>query len=102
MLKKQTKTLKAVKVGRDAPGYALRLTKTLHEEIKREADITGRSMNTVILMRLHHSYDGENAPTKVEDSARSYYTMSDTEKMIFAMIKKLPTDKQLALLSLLK
>lgn len=91
----------AVKVGRDAPGYALRMPKDLHEWIKRESDITGRSMNTVILTRLKQSYMGEKTSLRIEQPTRDYYALSDTEKTIFAMIKKLPTDKQLALLALL-
>lgn len=94
---------KDLKVGRDSPGYLLRLPSELREEIKREADISSRSMNSVILSRLLGSYGKEKKAHKVEEPARSmYYALSETEQTLFALLKKLPIERQLALITLLK
>lgn len=75
----------------------------MREELKREAQISDRSMNTVILRRLQESFGQEKKGYRVTEPDRSaYYAMSEIERTLFAMLKQLPLDKQMALLALLK
>lgn len=93
----------SLKVGRDAPGYLLRMPPEMRDELKREALIKDRSMNTVILRRLQESFGHEKKGHRVEQPDRTdYYTMSEMERTLFALLKRLPMEKQVALMTLLK
>lgn len=97
------KAQKTPRVGRDSPAYLLRLPAQLREELRREAEITDRSMNTVILRRIQGSYKTEKLTTYAKEPAVSdYYSLNETERTLFALLKKLSAERQLALISLLK
>jgi hypothetical protein len=98
---------KLTKVGREAPGYLLRLPQELKEELQKEANLNGRSMNSEILSRLQMSMEQQARLLKqgyrVEDAARSELAaLSDLERAFLAVARGLSPEKQLALISLFK
>lgn len=98
---------KLTKVGREAPGYLLRLPQELKEELQKAANSNGRSINSEILTRLQLSLDQQARLLKqghrIEDAARTELAaLTDLERAFLAVARGLPPEKQLALLSLFK
>lgn len=103
---KAEKTPASLRVGRDAPGFLLRMPKSMRTEAKRESELTERSMNTVLLRHIQRSMGLDKSPGthhKAEESSPpDYYMLNENERTLFVMLKKLSSEKQLALLTLLK
>lgn len=98
---------KSVKVGRDASRYLLRMPEELLHELRREADLNGRSVNSEILTRLQLTLAQQakllQTGHRIEDpAAAEYRAMSDMERALLNIAKKLSPEKQLALISLFK
>jgi hypothetical protein len=89
---------------RDINPFGLRMQAELKERLDREAKINGRSLNAEIVERLRVSLD---PPIRTEsgyraEQANSSYTpeISDIERQLLTIFRRLPVEKQLALLSL--
>lgn len=96
-------------VGREAPRYLLRLPIEVREALQKQANMNGRSVNSEIVHRLITSLDRQ---TEVEQKGymaaeespalAKHAAQTDSERMMLAMFKRWPPEKQLALLSLFK
>lgn len=93
---------------RDLPPTGLRLTPALKAYFVREASINGRSLHAELVRRLEESKRrDEGAVTThsghlvVEPSA-AVPALSEGERAVISLFKRLTPEKQLALLSLLK
>lgn len=92
-----------LKVGRESPGFLLRMPISLREELKREATVSDRSMNTVILSRLKGSVDKSKKDSLHDQPGMAeYYALNEIERSLFTILKRLPLEKQMALMTLLK
>lgn len=100
---------------RDVPPTGVRLAPALKSRLTREASINGRTLHAEILYRLQqsldqHSYsytEGNNLPTHgpasaARDVSPGEQPLPDTERAMLNVFRRLPPEKQLALLSLFK
>lgn len=91
---------------RDINPFGLRMQAGLKEALDREAKINCRSLNSEIVDRLKNSLEGYARPGyKVAEGARPEYhgqPLTDIERALLSVFRKLPPEKQLALLSLFK
>lgn len=103
---------KSVKM-RDVPPTGVRLAPELKAALAREATINGRTLHAEILLRLMASLKQDFVPTKLgrpsaplmaqEDQAvYSVSDLSDTDRAMLGVFRRMPPEKQLALLSLFK
>ena len=95
----------STRVGREAPKYLLRLPHELRDWLQREANINGRSLNSEIIQRLEASRVGQEGGTRralAEQPRGDYTMMTELERSIMTVVKRLSPEKQLALLSLFK
>lgn len=79
----------------------------LKERIDREAKINGCSLNTEIVTRLKNSLDATGklprSAYKAEQKQGAYsQELNDIERQLLNTFRRMPVDKQLALLSLFK
>lgn len=79
----------------------------LKERLDREAKISGRSLNAEIVHRLQLSIDNQEntkgSYTTAQLAAASYTPdLNDIERQLLTIFRRLPIEKQLALLSLFK
>jgi hypothetical protein len=74
----------------------------LRELVKREAKLNGRSLNAEILTRLRASIDPQrrSGGSRTTAPERNGWVPTDAERAMLAVFRKLPPEKQLALLSL--
>lgn len=94
---------------RDINPFGVRMPAELKERIDREARINGRSLNTEIITRLKGSLEvsgksPRNAYTYTAEQQQGAYAheLNDIERQLLSIFRRLPVDKQLALLSLFK
>lgn len=93
---------------RDIHPFGVRMPDELKERLDREAKINGRSLNTEIVIRLKNSLESVQVIGKgsytVEEKQHAHYTpeLNDIERQLLNIFRKLPPEKQLALLSLFK
>lgn len=91
---------------RDIHPFGVRMPTDLKDRLDREAKISGRSLNTEIVMRLNASLEAGQGTKKYQinsPSAQPYTKeMSDLERQLLNIFSRMPVDKQLALLSLFK
>lgn len=92
---------------RDIHPFGVRMPTDLKERIDREAKINGRSLNTEIVTRLKGSLDTagrlpRSAYTAEQRQGVYAQELSDAERQLLSIFRRLPVDKQLALLSLFK
>lgn len=89
---------------RDINPFGVRMPADLKDRLDREAKISGRSLNTEIVMRLSESLLPADARKLQAKSPVASYgpEMSDTERQLFSLFRRMAVEKQLALLSLLK
>lgn len=93
---------------RDIAPFGVRMPSELKEVLEREAKINTRSLNSEIVDRLKKSMEQQTmaggANYAVPASSGSQYpnAMSDTERQFLSVFRRLPVEKQLALLSLFK
>jgi hypothetical protein len=79
----------------------------LKEGIEKEAKFNGRSLNAEIVDRLRKSIEPPIHATNnhvAEPQSSAYYTpqITDVERQMLALFRRMPVEKQLALLSLFK
>lgn len=93
---------------RDIHPFGVRMPSELKERIDREARINGRSLNTEIVTRLKGSLEASvlqspgNAYTAKQQAGVYELGVNDIERQLLSIFRRLPVDKQLALLSLFK
>ena len=91
---------------RDIPPFGLRLQPELRARLERERQYNGRrSLNEEIVARLQESLDGpgsiKNGHYTLHDGSGKI-DLTDAERMMLHLFKKLPAEKQLAMLALFK
>jgi hypothetical protein len=93
---------------RDIHPFGVRMPAELKERLDREAKINGRSLNTEIVIRLRNSLESVQVTGKggytVKQEQHGHYTpeLTDIERQLLNVFRKMPPEKQLALLSLFK
>lgn len=94
---------------RDIAPFGVRMPSELKEVLEREAKINSRSLNAEVIDRLKKSTErlttAGNANYYVASpSANADYAnaLSDSERQFLGIFRRLPVEKQLALLSLFK
>ena len=94
-------------MSRDYPMFGLRMPPELRDQVSREAKINGRSLNGEIVDRLKKSLERPihaASGHKVEEPQVGAYgnapNITDTERQLLTIFRRLPVEKQLALLSL--
>ena len=90
---------------RDIAPFGLRLPPELRQALEREADIHNRSLTAEIIERLKRSLEPQHAGRRGTHAAAPegvYEPASDVERAMVAVFRRLPPEKQLALLSLFK
>lgn len=91
---------------REIAPFGLRMPAELKERIDREAKANGRSMNTEIISRLWASFEmKQSSQLTVMDPVRPSYgesDLSEIERQLLWIFRRLPVEKQLALVSLFK
>lgn len=83
----------------------IRIPPELKDRLQNIASLNGRSLNSEITHRLNASFGApEQAEYKVRDLKNPDYlpALSDADRQILAVFRRLPVEKQLALLSLFK
>ncbi len=97
-------TDKRIKV-RDLPPTAVRLPPEVRHALAREAAINGRTLHGEIVQRLRDSLAPHLAGGSghaLQESRPPYLELTDSERALLTMFRKLSPEKQLALLSLFK
>lgn len=77
----------------------------LKGRLQNAADLNGRSLNMEIIHRLSASLQAPypDATMAVNEAPREYtVSLTDLEKSLLAVFRRLPVEKQLALISLFK
>lgn len=91
---------------REIAPFGLRMPAELKERIDREAKANGRSMNTEIISRLWASFEPKQTGhlQAMSPAAPSYgeSELSEIERQLLRIFRRLPVEKQLALVSLFK
>jgi hypothetical protein len=98
-------TEKKTKV-RDLPPTAVRLPPEVRHALAREAAINGRTLHGEIVQRLRNSLPHEAAGNKshaINEGRPAYVPeVTDSERALLTIFRKMSPEKQLALLSLFK
>lgn len=104
---------------RDVPPTGVRLAPDLKAQLSREAAINGRTLHAEILLRLQASLQGTQLPPSytTPNTATAHTTLhdlgtqtkkspadplSETDRAMLGVFRRMPVEKQLALLSLFK
>jgi hypothetical protein len=90
---------------RDLPPTAVRLPPEVRHALAREAAINGRTLHGEIVQRLRNSvaHEGGTGKHGAAEGAPAYAEpLSDGERALLAIFRKMSPEKQLALLSLFK
>lgn len=93
---------------RDIAPFGVRMPSELKELLEREAKINNRSLNSEVVERLQRSLERQAAGTAANyaaaPSTKGDYanTLNDTERQFLGVVRRLPVEKQLALLALLR
>lgn len=91
-------------MSRDINPFGLRMPNDLKEILEREARFNGRSLNLEIVDRLRKSIEPAirtEGGHKAEQVQGSYAPdITDIERKLLTVFRRLPVEKQLALLSL--
>jgi hypothetical protein len=91
---------------RDIPPFGIRMPPDLKERLSNEAKINGRSLNVEIVLRLKRSFENmaidEHPRYTMEHPVSGGYTsdITDIERKLLTIFRRMPVEKQLALLSL--
>ena len=88
---------------REINPFGLRMPNELKEQLEREAKFNGRSLNSELVDRLRKSLEpairsGNN--TVNQPSANYAPELTETERQLLSVFRRMPPEKQLALLSL--
>lgn len=91
-------------MSRDIKPFGLRMPDELKASIEREARFNGRSLNMEIVERLRRSLEPPirtEGGLQVAETPGSYTPeINDIERKLLTVFRRLPPEKQLALLSL--
>ncbi len=91
---------------RDLPPTAIRLNPELRAALLREAAISGRSMHAEIVWRLKNSIEGPHQQDAGDQGTNEprpgYVDLTDVDKTMLTIFRKMTVEKQLALLSLFR
>lgn len=93
---------------RDIAPFGVRMPSELKELLEREAKINSRSLNAEVIDRLKKSTERQtttgSANYVASPSANYDYAnaLSDSERQFLGIFRRLPVEKQLALLSLFR
>ncbi len=93
---------------RDIAPFGVRMPSELKDLLEREAKINNRSLNAEVIARLKKSTERQAAPESAHyaasPSANLDYAnaLSDSERQFLGIFRRLPVEKQLALLSLFR
>lgn len=94
---------------RDIAPFGVRMPSDLKETLEREAKINNRSLNSEIVGRLRKSLEPQAAADGIRYAAEAppsnghYATsLSDAERQFLGVFRRMPVEKQLALLSLFR
>lgn len=78
----------------------------LKDRLQNAADLNGRSLNMEVVHRLAASLEARTYAGTVPMGAQSpiaeYTVLSDTDNKMLSVFRRLPPDKQLALITLFK
>lgn len=93
---------------REINPFGLRMPPELWEALKHEARLNGRSLNAEIVSRLRAGTDPPDpsdllrrgSGSRAMSEPRGTRRLTDAERAMLAVFRKLPPEKQLALLSL--
>ncbi len=90
----------------DINPFGVRMPAELKQQLEFEAKRNGRSLNSEVVTRLWETlskaHEGGEKHKAREPGTHYAVPLTDTEKALLAVFKKLPPEKQLALLSLFK
>jgi len=96
-------------MSREYPMFGLRMPPELRQSIEREAKINGRSINAEVVDRLKRSLLDQAAIAQrgygaMEEKRADEYAnvVTDVERQLLMVFRRMPVEKQLALLSLFK
>jgi hypothetical protein len=91
-------------MSRDINPFGVRMPPDLKEDLEKQAKSTGRSLNSEIVERLKGSLTAGGGGNIVEQNKAAYQIShtSESELQLLAIFRKLPIEKQLALISLFK
>lgn len=86
----------------DIAPFGLRMQTELKERLEREAKINGRSLNAEIVDRLKKSIEQPAKGGFKAEQVSGGYTpgVTDIERQLLTIFRRMPVEKQLALLSL--
>lgn len=94
---------------RDVAPTGVRISPELKAKLIREAAVNGRTLHAEILLRLQASLDGAiptgHASATVETGTPTKSPadpLSETDRAMLGVFRRMPVEKQLALLSLFK
>jgi hypothetical protein len=93
---------------RDIAPFGVRMPTELKETLEREAKINNRSLNSELVERLQRSLERQtgaaDAPYAAAQARPADYAsaMSDSERQFLGVFRRLPVEKQLALLALFR
>lgn len=90
---------------REINPFGLRMQEELKSRLDMEAKISGRSLNAEIVHRLQSSFEKQEAlegSYTAKQPEPSSYTpeINDIERKLLSIFRRMPVEKQLALLSL--
>ena len=85
---------------RETPQYPLRMPDELREQVERAAKENGRSLNAEICERLRESLSPRVVHVTGEGVPIAYIQESPAEAQMLRLFRRMPAEKQLALLSL--
>lgn len=78
----------------------------LKDRLQNAADLNGRSLNMEVVHRLTVSLEARTyagtEPMRTESPVTEYTVLSDTDNKMLSVFRRLPPDKQLALITLFK
>lgn len=90
---------------RDINPFGLRIPSEMRDRLERACQHNKRSLNSEILKRLERSLDQDMAGENTLQQERGDYTVlvrNNHEQALLARYRDMPTDQQLALLTLLR
>lgn len=87
---------------REIAPFGVRMPAELKVRLETAAKSNGRSMNTEVVARLAASFDDKPATIEKTPLLRAYLSndLTETERQLLEVFRRLPPNKQLALLSL--
>lgn len=86
----------------DIAPFGLRITSDLRAALQREASANGRSLNAEILTRLWESIEPSGDRPKRRKAEGTNSSLTDLDREMLTVFKRMRPDKQLGLLTLFR